>query len=164
MAKRFLAAQPGDQNAMTVRQFRDIEAYLLELEARLAPKTGGADVGVVDPLDPIIWSALPFSDSTIPEDDGVYWGSLRLSATGTNANAWIQLRATWGGVQGIPADELVGDPLTVGNNALILATLSGPLAVGINMNFWVRGENAIINSGKLNMMRIGTGDVLRGQL
>ena len=163
MAKRFLASQPGSQDPETFRQFRDIEAYLLELEARLSPLFGSAVIDPTGILDPVIWTEFTLSENELPEEDGVYWGSLRLVATGSNANATIQLRVTWGGIDGVPPGERIGDVLDIGNHTRISVTLSGTIAIGINMKWYARGQNSQIDDGRISITRTGTGDVIRGQ-
>jgi hypothetical protein len=164
MAKRFLAAQPGKQDPVTVRQFRDIEAYLFELENRLAPLYGGGDVDPILNLDPVIWTLMALSNNTIPEIDGVFWASLRINMTGSTANASAQMRVTWGGIGDIPAGEEIGQLIDIGNNTSANITLGATIPIGVNVQFWVRGTDADVNGGRMNAFRIGTGDVLRGQV
>ena len=159
-----MAAQPGQQDAVTVRQFRDLEAYLNELENRLAPLTGRGDIDPVPVLDPVIWTEMTLTDSTIQQIDGVYWASIRLSLSGANANSWVQLRMTWGGVEGVPPGERVGLQVDIGRTDQAQVTLSGTIAIGVNLQFWIRGDSASLLGGVISTHRIGTGDIIRGQL
>jgi hypothetical protein len=153
---KFTAYPPGSQNDQTYRQFQELQQYLDALEIALKPLFGGADVEPTGLLDPVIWTQLTVTDSTIPNQVGVYWGSLRLSLTGTNPNSTAQLRVTWEDEQGNESEQ-IGNLVTIGNNDLISITWSGVIAVGLNIKLYVRGTNCSVLGGRFNIARMGTG-------
>lgn len=153
MTEQFIAHPPGDQSTDTYRQFTELQNYLERLEERLSPLYGAANVQPLVVVD--AWQPLSFVEPVIrpiPTKNGVYFASVRLSMTGSTANATVQLRVTAGD------EQVTGNIVTVGNNDLISVTLTGTFYLGSGaVLLEARGEQSEVLGGYFNIHRVGSG-------
>ena len=156
MAERFIAHPPGEQPVDTYRQFVELQRYLEQLEDRIAPLYGGAPV--VAPVvltDAYQTLTLQASVRGVPTEEAIYFCLLRLSVSGSTANAFLQIRLTGGLDLGTVIE---GAEVDIGNNSLEIATLAAtfPITAG-GIIIEVRGQDCTILSGSFDAHRVGAG-------
>ena len=152
----FIAHPPGDQNADTYRQFVELQRYIGRLEERIAPLYGGAPI--VAPIvltDAYQTVELQPSERGLPTLEAIYFCLLRLSASGTTANAFLQIRLTGGLDLGTVIEGSIVD---IGNNSLEIATLAAtfPIFAG-GIIIELRGQDCTVLSGAFDVHRVGAG-------
>jgi hypothetical protein len=148
------ALRQGDVALQQAEQrFKQVSAYLEELEVRLAPLYGAAPVEPIvltNDYQPLVLGPPPVRP--IPTEAGTYYISVLLTLAGTNANAFAQLRISAGGFPLEGAEETIGNTDRVRVTSNFVLTFDSP-----NLLIEARGSNSSITRGTLESHRVGVG-------
>jgi len=147
MSDRFIAHNPGTQDADTYRQFVELQRYLEQLEDRLIPSKGNVTYGTLV-LD-ASWRLVPVLTAKLPPEPGVYASNVHMLVEGTSGTADVRFR--W---LSDTTPVSTGNVIDVSNNTL---AISDTIYVNgsTDLRLQAKGNNASIVSGSVKLHRIG---------